>query len=75
LSNYKTMSAGQKAAFTRKARQNARANYPIGYQVAVLMANGADTASSIVSTLGLTDYQARGYMTRVRRGDFDDCRL
>lgn len=75
MSTYKTMTAGQKAAFTRKARVNARSNYPIGYQVAELMANGTDKASSIVSALGITDYQARGYMTRVRRGDFDDCRL
>ena len=69
------MTTANKAAFTRKQRREAKLRSPIGYSVAKLMAKGTLTSESIAFILGLSDYQARGYMTRVTRGDFINCRF
>ena len=74
--NYMHLTPGQKSAYTRRARVAAQARSAIGYQVATLMLkDNVTTASAIADTVGLTNYQARGYMSRVTAGDFNDCRL
>lgn len=74
--NYHEMNPGQKAAFTRRARIQAQERTQTGYRVAELMLREDITsAAGIASNLGITNYQARGYMARVTAGDFADCRL
>ena len=74
--NYANLTAGQKSAFTRRARVAARTRSETGYRVAELMLRDhVTTADAIAETVGLTNYQARGYMSRVTAGDFNDCRL
>ena len=69
------MTAGQKAAFTRAARNTARTNSPIGYQVAELVIQSGFNSRQVAAALGISDYQARGYISRVTKGDYANCRL
>ena len=73
--SYHKMTPAQKSAHTRAARVAAKTENPIGYQVAQLYVTRGWNAIEIASHLGITNYQARGYMTRVSRGDFDSCRF
>ena len=69
------MTAGQKAAVTRTARNAAKKNNPVGYKVALLVLRDGYNATQVAAALGISDYSARGHMTRVTRGDYSDCRL
>jgi len=72
---YSKMSPAQKGAYTRGIRTAARTASPVGYQVAELFITKGWNAAEISSHLGITNYQARGHMTRVSQGDFDSCRF
>ena len=72
---YNKMTPAQKGAYTRSARAAARQANPVGYQVAQLYLTKGWNAAQISSHLGITNYQARGHMTRVSQGDFDSCRF
>ena len=73
--SYNKMTPAQKSAHTRAVRAAAKTNNPIGYQVAQLYVSKGWSAAEIATHLGITNYQARGHMTRVSRGDFDSCRF
>ena len=72
---YNKMTPAQKGAYTRSVRAEARKSSPIGDKVAQLYLTKGWNAAQIASHLGITDYQARGHMTRATQGDFDSCRF
>lgn len=67
--------AARKAVATRSARREMKNKYPVGYAVATLRIRDGLTASEIAQSLHITEYQARGYLTRVTRGEFASCNL
>ena len=64
--------AARKAVETRNARKAMQAKYPIGYEVAKLASQGF-LSRYIAEKLFISEYQARGYMTRVTRGEYNSC--
>jgi len=73
--SYDKMTPSQKGAYTRSQRSAMRTASPVGYQVAQLYLGKGWNALEISAHLGISNYQARGYMSRVSQGDFDSCRF
>lgn len=72
--DYSTMTTGQRAAYTRNARQRLMTSNPVAYRAIKAFSDGLST-EGVATECGISIERARGYRAALTRGAYSDCRF